>query len=67
MRPSPSAKMERTNEDWYNYFMELKLNENTTKEIESGKYRDYYLIYNRKSTDDKETNKTQSHIKKLKT
>ena len=52
--PSPSAKMERTNEDWYNYFMELKLNENTTKEIESGKYRDYYLIYNRKSTDDKE-------------
>ena len=32
--------------------MKLELPENTIKEIESGKYCEYYLIYNRKSTDD---------------
>lgn len=32
--------------------MELELSKNTIKEIESGKYREHYLIYNRKSTDD---------------
>jgi DNA invertase Pin-like site-specific DNA recombinase len=34
--------------------MELELSKNTIKEIESGKYHEYYLIYNRKSTDDAE-------------
>ena len=34
--------------------MELELPENVIKEIESGKYRDLYLVYKRKSTDDKD-------------
>ena len=34
--------------------MNLELPEKTIKEIESGKYREHHLIYNRKSTDDKD-------------
>ena len=34
--------------------MELEIPENVIKEIESGKYRDFYLVYRRKSTDDKD-------------
>lgn len=35
------------------------------KEIESGKYRDYYLIYNRKSTDEAESQKNSIKFQKL--
>jgi len=36
------------------------------KEIESGKFREFYLVYNRKSTDEPDNKRTPFHIKDLK-
>lgn len=41
-----------------------KAEEKILKEVESGMYRDYYLIYNRKSTDEAENQKNSIKIQK---
>ena len=45
--------------------MKFEFSENTIKEIESGKYHDYFLIYNRKSTDDAENQQNSISYQKV--
>src|SRR5690348_8360247 len=44
--------------------IDYKKEEKILKDIEAGKYRDYYLIYNRKSTDEAENQKNSIKIQK---
>src|SRR3989338_7318858 len=44
--------------------MKIKTEKNILADIESGKYRDFYFIYNRKSTDDAENQKNSISYQK---